>query len=369
MNVLNRMNCHIRLLTVAILLTISALKLSAEEKGDSVLTFRFFSGRDMFYSPALNNEVELAKLFSCVDQYKEKINDHKLSLHVDGYSNSKASDKENLRIAKIRSNRVKSELITRKGLKEDNFVTHNHAEQGNFVTVRLFIPVEELLPSIEEPAETPVVPEAVDEVEEVIVAEEPASAQEPESADQSELTEPAPTSEVAENIVSEGNKIEHFALKTNLLYYAALMPNVQIEWMFTNRWSAALEFQGAWYAKEDPHKVYRVSTLMPEVRYWVIDRSRWHGMYVGLFIGGGLYDLCNGKTEGHKGEGGLAGISAGYMWPVSKHLSLEAGIGLGYMQLRDKVYTPLDGHFLYQYTKTINYFGPLRLNFSLVWRF
>ncbi|MDE7393059.1 MAG: hypothetical protein K2M80_01100, partial [Muribaculaceae bacterium] len=155
----------------------------------------------MFYSPALNNEVELAKLFSCVDQYKEKINDHKVSLHVDGYSNSKASDKENLRIAKIRSNRVKSELITRKGLKEDNFVTHNHAEQGNFVTVRLFIPVEELLPSIEEAAESPVVPEAVDEVEEVIVAEEPASAQEPEAADQSELTEPAPTSEVAENIV------------------------------------------------------------------------------------------------------------------------------------------------------------------------
>lgn len=349
---------------MAILLTMSALKLSAEEIGDSVLTFRFFSGRDMFYSPALNNEVELAKLFNCVDQYKEKINDHKVTLHVDGYSNSKASEKENLRIAKIRSNRVKSELITRKGLKEDNFLTHNHAEQGNFVTVRLFIPVEELLPSVYEPVETtPVDPEVVDEEEEVIVAEEP------EPAEQSQLTEPEQNSAIAENIVSEGNKIEHFALKTNLLYYAALMPNVQIEWMFANRWSAALEFQGAWYAKEDPHKVYRVSTLMPEVRYWVIDRSRWHGMYVGLFVGGGLYDLCNGKTEGHKGEGGLAGVSAGYMWPVSKHLSLEAGIGLGYMRLRDKVYTPLDGHFLYQYTKNINYFGPLRLNFSLVWRF
>ena len=64
----------------------------------------------------------------------------------------------------------------------------------------------------------------------------------------------------------------------------------------------------------------------------------------------------------------MAGISAGYMWPISKHLSLDAGIGVGYMIARDKVYEPHDGHFLYQMTKNINYFGPLRAKLSLVWR-
>ena len=158
-----------------------------------------------------------------------------------------------------------------------------------------------------------------------------------------------------------------FALKTNLLGYAILMPNLELEWKFADRWSVALEGQGAWYARETPHKVYRVATIMPEVRFWVIDRSRWHGMYVGLFGGAGLYDLCNGK-KGHEGEGGMVGASVGYMWPISKHLSLDAGIGAGYMHVRDKVYVPLDGHYLYQYTRNLNYFGPLRLKLSLVWR-
>ena len=159
-----------------------------------------------------------------------------------------------------------------------------------------------------------------------------------------------------------------FVLKTNLLYYAILMPNVEVEWKFAGKWSAALEIQGAWYAKNDPHKVYRVATVMPEVRYWVIERSRWNGIYVGAFVGGGMYDLCNGK-KGHEGEGGLIGVSGGYMWAIGKHLSLDAGIGLGYLYARDKVYSPRDGHYLYQFTRNVNYFGPLRLKLSLVWRF
>lgn len=163
-----------------------------------------------------------------------------------------------------------------------------------------------------------------------------------------------------------GNRV---ALKTNLLGYAVLMPNLELEWMCAKRWSVALEVQSAWYSKTTPekHKVYRLATLTPEVRYWPIERKRWHGMYVGLFGGIGMYDLSKGK-KGHEGEGFMTGISAGYMWPISKHLSLDAGIGIGYMRARDKVYVPLDGHYLYQLTKNINYVGPLRLKLSLVWR-
>lgn len=163
-----------------------------------------------------------------------------------------------------------------------------------------------------------------------------------------------------------GNRV---ALKTNLLGYAALMPNLEVEWMFTKKWSAALEYQAAWYSKTTPDKrwVYRLATLTPEVRYWPIERTRWHGMYVGVFGGIGMYDLAK-TNKGHEGEGFMTGISAGYMWPIGKYLSLDAGIGVGYMRARDKVYVPADGHFLYQLTKNINYVGPLRLKLSLVWR-
>lgn len=153
-----------------------------------------------------------------------------------------------------------------------------------------------------------------------------------------------------------------------MLYYAALMPNAEIEWMFGDRWSTALEAQAAWYAKNSPHKAYRLAVATPEVRYWIISRSRWHGMYAGLFGGVGLYDLSNGK-KGYEGEGVMAGLSAGYMWPIGKRLSLEAGLGAGYMHTRYKEYVPIDNHFVYQLTKDFNYFGPLRLKLSLVWRF
>ncbi len=158
-----------------------------------------------------------------------------------------------------------------------------------------------------------------------------------------------------------------FALKTNLLAYALILPNVEGEWKFADRWSAALEFQGMWIGKKTPHKVYKIAMITPEVRFWAINRARWHGMYVGVFGAPGLYDFHNGR-DGHQGEGFITGLSLGYMWPVGEHLSLEAGIGAGYMRLRDKVYTPLDGHYLYQLTKNINYFGPLRVKLSLVWR-
>ena len=51
---------------------------------------------------------------------------------------------ENLKLAKIRSNRVKSELILSKGIDENCFITRNHAETYgdlcHVVIVRLRLP-------------------------------------------------------------------------------------------------------------------------------------------------------------------------------------------------------------------------------------
>lgn len=38
---------------------------------------------------------------------------------------------------------MKSELITRAGIKEESFITRNHPAEGDFVTVRLTVPAEE----------------------------------------------------------------------------------------------------------------------------------------------------------------------------------------------------------------------------------
>lgn len=175
-------------------------------------------------------------------------------------------------------------------------------------------------------------------------------------------------SKVAKAVEEKGDPLHRFALKTNLLYYAALMPNVELQWRMNDLWTLSLEANVAWWKKAADHKYYQIAMISPELRRWIKPRGPWHGMYAGVFVGGGWYDLENGKT-GYKGEGALAGVSFGYMWPVSRCISLEAGLGVGYLYTRHREYIPYDGHYLYQRKSTFNYVGPLKLKFSIAWRF
>ena len=163
-------------------------------------------------------------------------------------------------------------------------------------------------------------------------------------------------------------KLQRFALKTNLLYDAALLPNLEFEWLINDRWSVALEGGVAWWYNRPKEKFYCLAEVSPEVRHWLKPRARWHGMYVGAFVGAGLYDLAKGDP-GYRGEGVMGGLSFGYMWPVTRNLSFDAEIGAGYMYNRYKEYEVRHGHKVYMLTKSLNYFGPLKLKFSIVWRF
>ena len=124
-------------------LSLVLLPLSAQEKTDTVYTFRFMPDRDMFYIPYSGNDTELVRLEECIRNHKTYILDGKLPLYVDGYCNSFDGEAENFALAKIRSNRVKSELITRQQLTEECFITRNHSGSGDYVTVRLVIPAGE----------------------------------------------------------------------------------------------------------------------------------------------------------------------------------------------------------------------------------
>lgn len=161
--------------------------------------------------------------------------------------------------------------------------------------------------------------------------------------------------------------LHRMAIKTNLLYDAILMPSLEVEYRIDNRWSVALEGSVAWWSKNRTHKYYQIATIIPEGRYWFRTRKPWHGHYVGLFAGGSWYDLENG-ARGYKGEFFVTGISYGYMFPIGRSLSLEAGIGVGFLRTTYEEYLPIDGHYVYQQTRRTNWFGPVRLKFALVWR-
>ena len=118
------------------------LPLSAQEKADTVYTFRFVSDRDMFYVPYGGNDAELERLMRCVEQYRTDILSGETPLYVDGYSTAGQNEAENIAMSRVRSNRVKSELIVRQKLTEECFITKNHSGSGDYVTVRIVIPAE-----------------------------------------------------------------------------------------------------------------------------------------------------------------------------------------------------------------------------------
>ena len=118
------------------------LPLSAQEKTDTVYTLHFVPQKDMFYVPWSGNDAELERLLQCVEQYRKDILSGETPLYVDGYSTAGQDEAENLAMSKVRSNRVKSELITRQRLTEECFITKNHSGSGDYVTVRIVIPAE-----------------------------------------------------------------------------------------------------------------------------------------------------------------------------------------------------------------------------------
>ena len=161
--------------------------------------------------------------------------------------------------------------------------------------------------------------------------------------------------------------LHRLALKTNLVYDAVLMPSLEVEYRIDDRWSVNVEGEVAWWKRDSRHKYYQIATLGPEARYWFKTKKPWHGHYVGLFGLGSWYDLENGG-RGYKGEFWSVGLSYGYMFPVSRSLSFEAGIGVGFLRTWYEEYLPIDGHYVYQQSSRTNYFGPVKLKFAFVWR-
>ena len=157
-----------------------------------------------------------------------------------------------------------------------------------------------------------------------------------------------------------------WALKTNLLYDALLSPSIEAEYRFSPHWSVLADFAIAWWSNKSKHKYYQLMQFSPEARYWLNPKRGWHGYYIGAFVGAGYYDLENGD-RGYKGKFLMGGFSYGYMFPVSRVLSLEAGIGVGYMTTEYEEYLPIEGHYVYQQKSRTGYIGPLKAKLSLVW--
>jgi hypothetical protein len=159
-----------------------------------------------------------------------------------------------------------------------------------------------------------------------------------------------------------------WALKNNTLYDLLCIPNLEIEYRLNKRWSINLEGQYAWWSDSKKNRFYQIASGGSEIRYWIKSKESFSGHYVGVFYGCGLYDLENGK-EGYQGEYAVStGLSYGYMKPLGRRLSLEFGLGLGYLSTEYDKYLPIDGRYVYQSTSHLDYLGLIKSKISIVWK-
>ena len=340
----------------------------AQQKTDTVYTFRFVPQKDMFYVPWNGNDTELARLLECIENNKTTILDGKLPLLVDGYCNSLGSEAENLATAKIRANRVKSELIIRAEIKEENFITRNHATEGDFVTVRLTVPVKGTAATDAEArrkAETERL-EAEKRAEQERLAEEQRKAEEARlAAEKAEAEKTAQQNTLADTLSETKITTDyHLSLRANLLRWATLTPDLGLEWRICPSWGIAVN--GSWtsWSWSDKDRRYALWEVAPEVRYYMGEKKAWH---LGAMFKAGQFNYKLSET-GKQGDLMGGGITAGYQLRLNKALDLDFNLGLGYLNADFEKYEVIDGVRVRRGNETKDWCGPINAGVTLVWK-
>ena len=344
------MSRKITFLTLFLWLMTVTFPVIAQQKADTTCIFRFVPQKDMFYVPWKGNDTELARLLEYIENNKATILDGKLPLLVDGYCNSKSCEVKNLATAKIRANRVKSELIIRAKIKEENFITHNHANEGDFVTVRLTVPVKETA--------------VTDAEEEARLAAEPTVAGRRER-------QKAEAEKTAQQNTLAGTPSEtkittdyHLSLRANLLRWATLTPDLGVEWRICPSWGIAVN--GSWtsWTWSDKDHRYALWEVAPEVRYYMGEKKAW---YLGAMFKTGQFNYKLSET-GKQGDLMGGGITAGYQLRLNKALALDFNLGLGYLNADFEKYEVIDGVRVRCGNETKNWCGPINAGVTLVWK-
>ena len=374
------MSRKITFLTLFLWLMTVTFPVIAQQKTDTTYTFRFVSQKDMFYVPWNGNDTELARLLECIENNKATIFDGKLPLLVDGYCNSLGGEAENLATAKIRANRVKSELITRAKIKEENFITHNHAIEGDFVTVRLTVPVKETAVTDAEAEarrkaeaerlETEKRAEQERLAEEQRKAEEARLAAEPTVAGRRERQKAEAEKTAQQNTLADTpseTKITtdyHLSLRANLLRWATLIPDLGLEWRICPSWGIAVN--GSWtsWSWSDKDRRYALWEVAPEIRYYMGEKKAW---YLGAMFKAGQFNYKISET-GKQGDLMGGGITTGYQLRLNKALTLDFNLGMGYLNADFEKYEVIDGVRVRCGNETKNWCGPINAGVTLVWK-
>ena len=178
-----------------------------------------------------------------------------------------------------------------------------------------------------------------------------------------------------------------WALKTNLLMWGVIAPNIQAEFSLgkTNRWSIEGEFFAPWWIWSHNAHAEQFLNLGVELRYWLGNRERHHrldGWHIGPALAIGYYDFEWKRSEGYQGEYLNLYCNIGYQhrWGRRKQWAVDGGIGFGYIPTQYRHYLgsskfPVgheekrDYHLMWQNTQWKHLIGATHANITLAYMF
>ena len=178
---------------------------------------------------------------------------------------------------------------------------------------------------------------------------------------------------------AESKRGFNFALRTNALYDAALVPNIGVEFFLNNGWTVGGNWMYGWWDTNKRHRYWRIYGGDVEVRKYLKRNTSnipYNGHYLGLYAQMLTYDFELGGKGYMGGKPGgtlwdrinyVVAAEYGYSLPVAHRLNIDFGIGVGFMGGRYYEYEPIDGHYVWQATKQRKWFGPTKAEISLKW--
>ena len=176
-----------------------------------------------------------------------------------------------------------------------------------------------------------------------------------------------------------------WAIKTNLLMWGVVAPNIEVEIPLgrKNRWSLEVEYFTPWFIWANNMHASQFQNLGAELRYWPGNRRqrRWlEGWHLGLAVAAGYYDWEWKAHEGYQGEYVNTYFNMGYQHRMGKHWALDFSLGLGLMATKYRHYygssvypdthlTEHDELLIWHDTGNTTWLGPNHVSLSLVYMF
>ena len=173
-------------------------------------------------------------------------------------------------------------------------------------------------------------------------------------------------------------------VKTNLLAWtgllpdfktAAFMPNLEAEFYFAGRWAVSASALYADWEYGGGEQVWGKSSYSMEPRFWFRDDGLFRGFFVGVYGEAGDFNDQKDRRDdaatatNYTGTFWSAGVSAGYLLPLSRHWGLELSLRVGYRGAKYDVYDRELPYLYYNYSDKENKFTLTGLRLNVVYRF